>query len=236
MVTNFFHLSGKHKTPQQTCPEAPKCSTVLHKMAEALGLALDARDDYTHSHSVQVADISSILASALGLNEKQIELIHVAAHLHDIGKIGMPDKVLFKHGPLTGEDWKIMKEHPVIGARIVAPLEDCLGAGIKEMVLYHHERFDGRGYPYGLKGEEIPLGARIIAVADALSAMSQSRPYRIALNFNIASNEIKKNRGTQFCPLVVESFMRQEDIIRKYLERFKQIAGGASVSSGVYRQ
>jgi putative nucleotidyltransferase with HDIG domain len=190
---------------------------MVHDFAESLGLALDARDENTHDHSRQVADMALLLARGLGLDKGRAELIHVAGHLHDIGKMGLPDTILKKLGPLNDEEWQIMKTHPVIGARIVAPIKMFQGKNsIQAIILHHHERYDGKGYPRGLCGTRIPLGARIIAVADALSAMIQNRPYRQGMGFEDAAMEIFNNAGTQFCPLVVNVFARNMEKIHDY--------------------
>ncbi|MFO7818104.1 MAG: HD-GYP domain-containing protein [Thermodesulfobacteriota bacterium] len=199
------------------CPVLPPCADMLHQFAESLGLALDARDHFTRDHSRQVADLAGIIASGLNLGSKQIDLIHIAGHLHDIGKIGLPGYILNKPGALTHEEWKMVKQHPVIGAGIVAPIRLFKDKdSIRDIVLHHHERIDGKGYPDGLKDREIPLGARVIAVADALSAMMQVRSYRKAFSFDHAVQEIFDNAGTQFSHGVVNSFLKQLDKIEAY--------------------
>jgi putative nucleotidyltransferase with HDIG domain len=199
------------------CPAMSACSDMIHDFAESLGLALDARDENTHNHSRQVADVALFLARALKFDKARAELIHVAGHLHDIGKMGLPDSVLKKPGPLNDAEWRLMKAHPVIGARIVAPVKIFKGKNsIQDIILHHHERYDGKGYPRGIKGEKIPFGARIIAVADSLSAMLQDRPYRKGMSFDDAVMEIFNNAGTQFCPLVVNAFSRNMERINEY--------------------
>ncbi|WP_462325312.1 HD-GYP domain-containing protein [Desulfoplanes sp.] len=199
------------------CPAVSACSGMIHDFAESLGLALDARDETTHDHSRQVADVALILAQGLGFDRGRAELIHVAGHLHDIGKMGLPDTILKKPGPLNGEEWRLMKAHPVIGARIVAPIKIFKGKNsIQDIILHHHERYDGKGYPSGLVGKDIPFGARIIAVADSLSAMLQDRPYRKGMGFDEATMEIFNNVETQFCPLVVNVFTRNIERIHAY--------------------
>jgi putative nucleotidyltransferase with HDIG domain len=201
----------------ENCPAMSACSGMIHDFAESLGLALDARDETTHDHSRQVADVSLLLARALGFDRGRAELIHVAGHLHDIGKMGLPDSILKKPGPLNDGEWRLMKAHPVIGARIVAPIKIFKGKNsIQSIILHHHERYDGKGYPRGIKGEEIPFGARIIAVADSLSAMLQDRPYRKGMDFDDAVMEIFNNAGAQFCPLVVNAFSRNVERIHEY--------------------
>jgi putative nucleotidyltransferase with HDIG domain len=214
----------------ENCPAVSACSDMIHGFAESLGLALDARDENTHDHSRQVADVALLLAQALGFDRGRAELIHVAGHLHDIGKMGLPDSVLKKPGPLNDGEWRLMKAHPVIGARIVAPVRIFKGKNsIQDIILHHHERYDGKGYPRGIKGEEIPFGARIIAVADSLSAMLQDRPYRKGMDFDDAVMEIFNNAGTQFCPLVVNAFSRNVERIHEYFGCSMPAVGGSVV-------
>ena len=195
-------------------PSSAHCvTTVLHQFAESLGFAIDAKDPYTSMHSDEVAEVSHTLALSMGLPPREADIIHVAGHLHDIGKIGVPDAVLKKNGPLTASEWKAIRKHPKAGADILRPVSALKSLGVVEMVLYHHERYDGTGYPEGLRGPKIPLGARIIAVADSLSAMLQDRPYRSAKDFEGARQEIIRCTGTQFDPRVVRAFEKSSDII-----------------------
>lgn len=192
-------------------------STEIHQFAESLGNAIDAKDHFTKLHSEEVAIVSHILALALGLPPAIADHIHIAGHLHDIGKIGIPDKVLQKKGPLNDEEWLEIKQHPIIGAGIIKPVGFLAASGITEMVLHHHERFEGGGYPDGLEREAIPLGARIIALADGLSAMLQDRPYRPKMSFEQAVREIMNHNGTAYDPVVVHAFLGRLDIIRETL-------------------
>ncbi|MBA2124415.1 hypothetical protein B9J78_05745 [bacterium Unc6] len=191
----------------------------MHQLSESLGNAVDARDGLTHNHSQQVAVISRLIALAMGFNTKQADIIHITGHLHDIGKIGIPDDVLKKSGVFTEQDWKWMKRHPEIGAKILSPVKVFKSDGaIWEIVLYHHERFDGSGYPSRLKGRDIPIGARIVAVADTLSALIQDRAYRKGRSFDDAVEEIRRHSDSQFDPLIVKIFIEINDDIRQGLE------------------
>ncbi|HCG04736.1 MAG TPA: HD-GYP domain-containing protein [Desulfovibrio sp.] len=190
-------------------------STLLHQFAESLGNAIDAKDAHTRSHSEEVALAAFLLARAMGLSPADADRVHVAGHLHDIGKIGVPDAVLLKAGTLTPQEWEHMRAHPVIGARIVSPVADLADEGVAAMILHHHERWDGRGYPNGLRGEAIPLGARIIALADSLSAMLQHRPYRPAMRFDEAEAELLRCSGSQFDPAVVRAFVNVRDELHR---------------------
>jgi putative nucleotidyltransferase with HDIG domain len=173
---------------------------------EALSATVDARDTYTAGHSRRVAASARVIAEELGLTGDELVVVDQAALLHDIGKIGVPDAVLLKEGPLTAAEWVVMRSHPEEGARIIERLGylDAVVPGIR----HHHERMDGRGYPDGLLGDEIPLAARIIHVADALDAMTTKRLYRDERSFEEALEEIRRGRGTDFCALCVDAFER----------------------------
>jgi putative two-component system response regulator len=174
----------------------------------SLALALDAKDEYTSGHSGRVSEISVIIARELGMESAAIESVQLAGLIHDIGKIGVKEAVLNKPGKLTPEEFEHIKTHPVIGERILKPIVE--DKEILEMVRMHHERYDGKGYPDGLSGDQIPTGARIMALADAYDAMTSDRPYRKSLGIAVAVEEIKKGAGTQFSPDVVEAFLRIE--------------------------
>ena len=150
-----------------------------HEFVECITSALDARDPYTGKHSERVSDMACFIGELMGLTEAETQEIHIAGHLHDIGKIGIPDRVLLKEGKLDDEEWKLMKKHPEIGADILSKSSHF--ARLAAIILHHHERWDGKGYPFGAKGTEIPLGARIIAVCDSIDAMASKRAYRNAL-------------------------------------------------------
>lgn len=176
---------------------------------EALVTALDARECETGNHSQRVVRTTLAIADRMGIEDRDREHIARGALLHDIGKIGVPDHVLLKPGRLTEEEWVEMKKHPEIGARILSGIGFLERAA--EIVLAHQERWDGGGYPRGLKGEEIPIGARIFAVADALDAITSDRPYRRGRDLAHARDEIAKHSGTQFDPRVVEHFLAIEE-------------------------
>src|SRR5260370_73740 len=173
---------------------------------EALGSALDTRDVGTHAHSRRVVGYSLALARAHNLPESQMRDIEHGVLLHDIGKIGIPDGILLKPGPLGPEEWKIMRTHPDLGRRLVEPIPFLRGA--VPIVYHHHERWDGTGYPAGLRAESIPLAPRTFALADAFDAMTYNRPYSIAISFEAARQEIQRCAGTHFDPAVVETFLK----------------------------
>ncbi|MEK6326131.1 MAG: diguanylate cyclase [Actinomycetota bacterium] len=188
----------------------------------SLARTVEAKDPYTGGHTERVAEIAMLLARELGFDESQLPSINVGAIIHDIGKVGTPDQILSKPGALTAEELREIRKHPEMASYIVAELE--LPAVVKQMARSHHERFDGDGYPDGLIGEEIPLAARILSVADALDAMTSDRPYREAMPLDVACAEIRENAGTQFCPRVVEALMRSLENRRGFWAKFGEAA------------
>ncbi|HET7840875.1 MAG TPA: HD domain-containing phosphohydrolase [Terriglobia bacterium] len=183
------------------------------ELLEVLGLALDFRDNDTAGHSRRVARYTLEIAKALGCSSEQVVDINRGAYLHDLGKIAIPDAVLLKKGKLTPAEWEVMKTHAWIGHNLLTRIS--LLAPVAQILLTHHERFDGTGYPRGLKGNQIPLGARIFAVADTLDAMISDRPYRKGLSYSQARDEIARQSGRQFDPIVVEAFLAiPEETIR----------------------
>jgi putative nucleotidyltransferase with HDIG domain len=174
-------------------------------MMVALSCVVEARDLYTDKHMKDIAEYSVSIAKKLGLSDDDIENIRKAALLHDIGKISVPDHILMKPGKLSEEEMEVIKKHPSNGAKIIEPVEPLKHA--KNIIEHHQECFDGTGYPEGLRGKDIPLGARIVAVADAFGAMTTNRPYRKALTVGEAVKELKKCAGTQFDPQLVEVFI-----------------------------
>jgi putative nucleotidyltransferase with HDIG domain len=166
-----------------------------------LAAAIDEKDPYTRGHSGRVAKYSGLIGRELGLSAEELDKLRVAALLHDVGKIGVEDRVLKKPGALTPEEFDLMKQHTVKGANIMRPVSQ-----LKEMlpgIELHHEHMDGRGYPYGLQGQQIPLMARIIGVADTLDAMTTNRPYQTAMDIEFALNRIKSLTGSKFDAVVV---------------------------------
>src|SRR6266581_769080 len=181
-----------------------ECSYI--QTVESLAVALEAKDRYTAGHSQRVAKFARLIARSLGLPREDVDIIGQVALLHDIGKIGMMDKILNKPANLTPEEREAIKTHPVIGAQILAPVATF--AKHVEGIKHHHEMYDGTGYPDRLRGEEIPIAARIVCLADAFDAMTSTRPYRIGLPLDFAVKEMQKMAGTQFCPRCVEAFVR----------------------------
>jgi diguanylate cyclase (GGDEF)-like protein/putative nucleotidyltransferase with HDIG domain len=180
--------------------------TLMLETIGSLAGALDAKDRYTRGHSQAVANYAVALCQALQLSPEETEQVRLAAFLHDIGKIGVPEAILCKQGPLTEEEWAVMRQHPVIGARqILAPV-----TGLKEvipMVEYHHENWDGSGYPYGLVGEAIPVGARIVSVVDAFHGLTSDRCYRKALPLSEVRRILNDGAGKQWDPDLIAKFL-----------------------------
>ena len=172
----------------------------------ALANAVDARDAYTGDHSQRMADLTTQIGKVMGLPKDAIEALHWASILHDIGKIGVPDEILNKEGPLNKEEWVIMKEHPETGAQIVAPVKYL--EPVSPIIESHHEKFDGSGYPNGLIGEDIPLGARILAVVDAYIAIRDKRVYSDSHTHEEAIAEIRRSSGSHFDPEIVDIFCK----------------------------
>ena len=172
---------------------------------KALAKAIEVKDPYTHGHSERVTEYALMIADAMSMEEREKQKLKYAATLHDIGKIGIAGRVLNKPSGLTDEEYTHVKTHPMLGDSIIEPVEFLQGP--RPIILHHHERFDGTGYPRGLKGSGIPLCARILSVADAFEAMRSDRPYRKALPLQTAREELKRNAGTQFDPEVVSVFL-----------------------------
>ncbi len=184
---------------------------------EALGSALDTRDVGTEAHSRRVHGCALTIARAHGVTEDQIKDIEHGVLLHDIGKIGIPDAILLKPGPLTPEEWIIMRTHPEVGRRLIERIPFLRGA--VPIVYHHHEKWDGSGYPLGLHGDAIPLGARIFSVADALDAMTFDRPYSKAVSYEAARREIERCAGAHFDPAVVKTFLSIPETILDEIRR-----------------
>jgi len=182
-----------------------KLQTETRKTFEQISRLLDERDHYTAVHSQQVAELAVEIAMEMGLPQSEIESIDVAARVHDIGKVAVPDSILLKPGPLSDEEWAIMKRHPAISAELIEGLE--IYGAVVDAVRHEHERWDGSGYPDGLRGEEIPLMARIIAAADIHNALTTDRPYRKAFSAERTIEIIEEMRGTDLDPDVADALL-----------------------------
>ncbi len=186
---------------------------IYHDLVTSVVAALEAKDHFTADHSLRVSDMTERVCKLMGLSPSQTEMIHLAAHVHDIGKIGVPDAVLAKPGPLDHEEWSKIREHPRIGADMLRSFTGL--SEIADIVLHHHERWDGKGYPDGVRGTDIPLGSRIIAICDSIDAMATERVYRSALSPRECREEISRNSGVMYDP----------DIAAIVLEKWEKVLG-----------
>lgn len=198
-------LASYDEIMQQNLERVALERNLLFGAISSLARALNARDGYTKSHSDAVGKLAVRISRRMGLPGQDVEYIHLAGQLHDLGKIGVPDSILQKPDKLTTEEYEVIKTHSVVGADIIAPIP---GMGqVAKAIRHHHESYDGTGYPDGLKGEGIPLWARIIAVADIFDALTSDRPYRKGFPMDKAYKMIVNFTGTQLCPLCVDAFM-----------------------------
>jgi putative two-component system response regulator len=192
------------------------------EIVQRLGLAAEYKDNETGLHVIRMSHYSHIIARAAGFDEAMAEDLLHAAPMHDIGKIGIPDSILQKPGKLTPDEWAVMREHPVIGARIIGVHPAGLLHMAHDIALTHHERWDGSGYPRGLQGEDIPMVGRIVAVADVFDALTTQRPYKKAWPLNEAVAYIREQRGKHFDPQLVELFLEQLPAILEIKERWAE--------------
>ena len=182
-----------------------KLEAAYMETIEILRLTVEAKDPYTRGHSDRVAEYSELIGKHLGLSESDLKTIRIGGLFHDIGKIGIPDSILLKNGKLDDNEYSEIKNHPTIGAHILS--NATIFQDVIPIIKHHHERFDGRGYPSNLAGNDIPYFARIAAVADAFDAMTSKRSYRDSLSLDIVRAEIEKNSGTQFDPEIAKVFL-----------------------------
>ena len=198
-------------------------------LIQALATALDAREHETGQHSRRVACHTLVLARRFTEDKDNLQQIYWGALLHDIGKIAIPDKILLKTGVLSEDEWEVMRKHPLQGYDMIHNVPFLQEAA--NIVLCHEERYDGSGYPQGLIGDSIPMGARLFAVIDTLDAMTSDRPYRQALPFNTAKIEIIEMSGRQFDPQAVDAFLAEESILREMVNaKCTLVSGAASLS------
>lgn len=194
---------------------------------DVLADTIDKRDPYTYQHSLRVADHVRRITTEMGIESEEAELIVSAAHVHDLGKIAIDNRTLFKEGRLTDEEWEQIKLHPEAGAALAAQFS-LFDKGA-EIIRHHHERWNGSGYPDGLVGESIPLGARMIAVADVYDAMTSDRPYRRALPHEVAAAELMQGRGVLYDPQVVSAFLAANAEVSKPVSTTSMCGSPSSV-------
>jgi HD-GYP domain-containing protein (c-di-GMP phosphodiesterase class II) len=216
----FNKFTNKYKADDYNMEEILMQPIDFHEFSENLIKVLEKKDIYTAGHSDRVAEISFMLSKTMGLSERHCAFIHVAAHLHDIGKIGIPDGILLKTGKLSNAEFRIIQEHPVIGAEIFE--NNSKFNTMSKIILHHHERYDGKGYPNGLLKDQIPLGSSIIAVCDAFDAMTTARSYRQNISIDNAIKEIKTHRESQFHPEAVDAVLCLYNQNRKFLSEIAE--------------
>lgn len=179
-------------------------------ITKGLSKIIEAKDEYIKNHSARVGKYAAMIAKEIGFSDEEVEFIKIAGYLHDIGKVGVKDSILNKPGSLTEEEYKYIKKHPLISANILSEIKEY--SSIVNFIQYHHEKFNGKGYPEGLKGEDIPLGARILAIADAYDDLLSNRPYHKSCTEEEAITELINSKGKEFDPKIVDIFVR---IIKK---------------------
>jgi len=185
--------------------EHARTKEAFFEIITSLANALEARDPYTEGHSKRVSDYALMIAEKLNWSVEQKDKLRKAALLHDLGKIGIPDKILHKKGRLNEEEYDLIKKHEIFSVKILEPLKEL--NEVLPWILYHHERWDGKGYPHGLAGDAIPEAAQIISLADVFDALTTGRDYKIAFSSDDAIEELVKNKGTQFNPRLTDIFV-----------------------------
>jgi len=223
LETRFLHLELEAQNRMLTAKVRERTRDLEESQAEILkrlALATEYRDDQTGRHAHRVGHVSAVIARGLGLSEEQLELIRKAAPLHDVGKVGLPDRILLKPGKLTVEERKRMQTHTAIGSRILGGSSSPLLRLAEEIALYHHERWDGSGYA-GLSGEETPLVARIVGVADTLDALTHARYYKPAWPLEKAVAEMTRLKGVQFEPCLIDALLEQIEMDREVVEQLE---------------
>jgi putative two-component system response regulator len=230
LETRFLHLELKIQNElleEKVSKRTEELEEARVEILERLALAAEYRDDDTHEHTRRVGQTAALLARTMGIQEAEVELIRRSSPLHDVGKIGIPDRILLKVDKLTEEEFEVMKSHTTIGARMLSGSRFQTLRFAAEIALTHHERWDGGGYPSGLSGNQIPLAGRIVALVDSFDALTHDRPYKKAWVLEEAVNEIKRQRSEQFDPRVVDTFLE--------LWGGFSIAGDSGVPSGIAR-
>ncbi len=214
LVVAFHTMAAKLQVTRQ------QRATAFQGTLASLVQTIEAKDEYTFNHSYNVSKFAELLARAIGLAETEVREIVTSGMLHDIGKVGISDTIINKPGKLTAEEFKAIQEHPVIGGRIVAPLDGA--ERLLPPVIHHHEHWDGSGYPQGLRGEEIPLHARIVAVADVFEALRSDRPYRAKMSVEKATAVLREEAGETLDPSLVEKFL--SDVVPKIQHSFPELS------------
>jgi putative nucleotidyltransferase with HDIG domain len=219
-----------HNTNRKLEKTSQEVSKLNEELLQVLSYVIDMRDPFILGHSQQVVFYAVKIAEKLGLSPERIEVIRKGALIHDIGKLGIPESILGKKSRLTAREFELIKQHVKIGADIIQQSEAL--KNVVPMVYHHHERYDGKGYPDGLKGRDIPLEARILALADSIEAMASDRPYRQGILFEDILQEVKRNKGTHFDPQVVAAFL---EIVEEMEEPFLVNSAADVAQNGKYK-
>ena len=217
-IKSIQQMNEIKKINEELAETNDKLEKAYLESVQTLRYTVEAKDLYTRGHSDRVSEYSVLIGKKVGLPEEELKILKIGGLFHDIGKIGIPDSILQKNAKLTDDEYSEIKNHPSIGAHILGAAS--IFQDIIPIVKHHHERFDGKGYPSGLKGEEIPYMARIAAIADTFDAMTSKRSYRNALEINTVIEEIERCKGTQFDPKLADVFL---DIIKNEFDTIKEI-------------
>ena len=215
VATHLRLYAHERKLTQLVAERTAELETTRLEIIRRLGRAAEFKDDETGAHVIRMSHYARILAEAAGLPAEEVDIIFNAAPMHDVGKIGIPERILTKEGPLNAEEWAIMARHPAIGAGIIGRHNHPLLETARIVALTHHEHYDGKGYPRQLKGEDIPLCGRIVAIADVFDALSSARPYKAAWPLEQTLEYLKSQRGLYFDPRLVDLFIeRLPEVLR----------------------
>ncbi|MBF0493653.1 MAG: HD domain-containing protein [Candidatus Omnitrophica bacterium] len=224
MIRKYLNFSSRLRTAYKNLKKSYKeVKDSYAEMIFRMALVAELKDDTTGTHLVRIADYSTELAAGLGLAHKTIELIKYASPMHDIGKLVITDNILKKPGKLTSEERMIMEKHTIFGADIFEGSKAELLIMAQDICITHHEKYDGSGYPYKKKGEEISLAGRIVAVADVFDALTNARPYKNSIDFDVAVDMLSEESGKHFDPKVIAAFMKNIPKIRKIWQATKDI-------------
>ncbi|BCS97961.1 two-component system response regulator [Desulfoluna limicola] len=220
-VATHLSLYDHNRTLENAVAQRTKeLQTSRLKVIQRLGRASEYKDDETGAHIIRMSHYSRMAALSAGISQEEAERLFNAAPMHDLGKIGIPDKILQKKGPLNDEEWALMKRHPVIGAEIIGEDDSELLRDARIIALSHHEKWDGSGYPHGLAGEAIPFKGRIVALADVFDALTSKRPYKEAWPMHRAMKLISEEAGAHFDPMLVKAFVKVEKHLRWVLDKW----------------
>lgn len=211
--TQMALLRYQHDLEKKLQERTEEVALTRMEVIRQLGRAAEFKDNETGTHILRMSRYAKLIAKTIGLDDTRVELIYLSAPMHDVGKIGTPDAILKKEGPLTPHEWEIVRQHPLQGANIIGNHHSLLLQTARIISLTHHEKFDGSGYPYGIKGYDIPLAGRIVAIADVFDALTSKRPYKEAWSVEDAVTYLRDQKGKHFDGELVEAFLSQMDEI-----------------------